>query len=192
MGGISQGGRDQVDHRSKPAPGKEFPRPYLERFYHKKKAGGVAQGVGPELKPWYPQNRANSLPVAQEKTSHGRQLPQPSWSKFWLFPFLLSLTPSLSSRPCWAPLPLARPPCIKTVTEPIQARKRGPRETSLPSWLSCFCICHFSVEKKKKKWKLPMFFPPSHHQANSYSPFETLLNVPCPFPSHNHESYPIL
>jgi hypothetical protein len=28
-------------------------RPYLEKTLHKKKAGGVAHGVGPELKPQY-------------------------------------------------------------------------------------------------------------------------------------------
>jgi hypothetical protein len=28
-------------------------RPYLEKFHHKKNAGGVAQGVGPEFKPQY-------------------------------------------------------------------------------------------------------------------------------------------
>jgi hypothetical protein len=27
--------------------------PYLEKTHHKKRAGGVAQGVGPELKPQY-------------------------------------------------------------------------------------------------------------------------------------------
>jgi hypothetical protein len=30
--------------------GKKFKRPYLERTHHKKRAGGVAQGVGPEFK----------------------------------------------------------------------------------------------------------------------------------------------
>jgi hypothetical protein len=28
-------------------------RPYLTKTYHKKRAGGVAQGVGPEFKPQY-------------------------------------------------------------------------------------------------------------------------------------------
>jgi hypothetical protein len=28
-------------------------RPYLEKPHHKKRAGGVAQGVGPEFKPQY-------------------------------------------------------------------------------------------------------------------------------------------
>jgi hypothetical protein len=34
-------------------PGKEFVRPYLEKIHRKKRAGGVAQGLGPEFKPWY-------------------------------------------------------------------------------------------------------------------------------------------
>jgi hypothetical protein len=43
------GGRDQEDHNSKPAPGKQFVRTYLENTYHKK-AGGVAQDEGSEFK----------------------------------------------------------------------------------------------------------------------------------------------
>jgi hypothetical protein len=31
--------------------GKLFERPYLEKKNHKKRAGGVTQGVGPEFKP---------------------------------------------------------------------------------------------------------------------------------------------
>jgi hypothetical protein len=34
----------------KTSPGKEFARPYLEKTLQKKRAGGVAQGVGPEVK----------------------------------------------------------------------------------------------------------------------------------------------
>jgi hypothetical protein len=30
-----------------------FERPYLENTHHNKRAGGVAQGVGPEFKPQY-------------------------------------------------------------------------------------------------------------------------------------------
>jgi hypothetical protein len=40
-------GRDQEDRGSKPAWGKSL------RPYHKKRAGGVAQDVGPEFKPQY-------------------------------------------------------------------------------------------------------------------------------------------
>jgi hypothetical protein len=39
------GGRDQEDHSLKPAPGKQFTRPYLEKYQSQKRAGGVAQGV---------------------------------------------------------------------------------------------------------------------------------------------------
>jgi hypothetical protein len=43
------GGRDQEDHSTKPA-GQIVQRPHLEKT-HQKRAGGVAQGVGPEFKP---------------------------------------------------------------------------------------------------------------------------------------------
>jgi hypothetical protein len=33
--------------------GKWFVKPYLEKKHHKKRAGGVAQGIGPEFKPQY-------------------------------------------------------------------------------------------------------------------------------------------
>jgi hypothetical protein len=32
-------------------------RPYLDKTLHKKRAGGVAQGVGPEFKPQYHQKK---------------------------------------------------------------------------------------------------------------------------------------
>jgi uncharacterized protein YjeT (DUF2065 family) len=39
--------------RFKASPDKEFTRPHLKKPHHKKRAAGVAQGVGPELKPQY-------------------------------------------------------------------------------------------------------------------------------------------
>jgi hypothetical protein len=33
--------------------GKQFESPYLEKTQHKKRVGGVVQGVGPEFKPQY-------------------------------------------------------------------------------------------------------------------------------------------
>jgi hypothetical protein len=39
--------------RFEASPGKKCVRPYLEKYLHKKRAGGVAQGVGTEFKPWY-------------------------------------------------------------------------------------------------------------------------------------------
>jgi hypothetical protein len=41
-------GRDQKDRGAKSALGK-----YLKTTHHKKRAGGAAQGVGPEFKPQY-------------------------------------------------------------------------------------------------------------------------------------------
>jgi hypothetical protein len=45
----TQGGRDQEDHGWKPAWANSS-RPYLEKTVHKNRAGGVAQGEGPEFK----------------------------------------------------------------------------------------------------------------------------------------------
>jgi hypothetical protein len=39
--------------RFEASPSKLFSRPYLEKTYHKKEAGGVAQSVGPEFKRKY-------------------------------------------------------------------------------------------------------------------------------------------
>jgi hypothetical protein len=36
----------QEDHSLKPAPGKQFARPYLEKSQYNKRAGGVAQVAG--------------------------------------------------------------------------------------------------------------------------------------------------
>jgi hypothetical protein len=46
-------GRDQKDSGSKSARGNSSPDPILKKTNHKKKAGGVAQDVGPEFKPQY-------------------------------------------------------------------------------------------------------------------------------------------
>jgi hypothetical protein len=37
----------------KASPGKQFARPYLKKVHHKKRAGVVAQSVGPEFKLQY-------------------------------------------------------------------------------------------------------------------------------------------
>jgi hypothetical protein len=47
------GGRNQDDCGSNPAQAYSSVRPYLEKKPSQKRAGGVAQGVGPEFKPWY-------------------------------------------------------------------------------------------------------------------------------------------
>jgi hypothetical protein len=53
------GGRDQEDCSSKPAQANSFRDPISKKpFTHKKKrVGGVAQGVDPELKPQYCKNK---------------------------------------------------------------------------------------------------------------------------------------
>jgi hypothetical protein len=40
---------------------------YLEKTHHKKRAGGVAQGVGPELKPQYGKKKKESAKVIRTK-----------------------------------------------------------------------------------------------------------------------------
>jgi hypothetical protein len=62
-GSSYSGGRDQEDCGLKPASGKEFVRPYLEKSLSQKRAGGVAQGIGPELKPQYHKKKKKSLMV---------------------------------------------------------------------------------------------------------------------------------
>jgi hypothetical protein len=44
------GGRDQEDCGSKPAWANSSQEPISKKIHHKKRAGGVAQGVGPEFK----------------------------------------------------------------------------------------------------------------------------------------------
>jgi hypothetical protein len=54
------GGRDQEDRSWKPAWANISVRPYIKKTLHKKRAGGVAQGVGPDFKPQYHQeNKIN-------------------------------------------------------------------------------------------------------------------------------------
>jgi hypothetical protein len=45
-------------------PGKKFTRLYLKKTHHKHRAGGVAQGAGPEFKPQNYQQQ-------QKKKGHG-------------------------------------------------------------------------------------------------------------------------
>jgi hypothetical protein len=44
-------GRDKEDRGSKPAQANSPIRPYLKKPFTKNRAGGVAQGEGPEFKP---------------------------------------------------------------------------------------------------------------------------------------------
>jgi hypothetical protein len=45
-------GRNQEDFSLKPAPANSSQNP-IWKIPNTKRAGGVAQGVGPEFKPWY-------------------------------------------------------------------------------------------------------------------------------------------
>jgi hypothetical protein len=54
------GGRDQKDCSSKPAQENSLGDPILKKKKsHKKRAGGVVQGLGPEFKPQYDQEKKN-------------------------------------------------------------------------------------------------------------------------------------
>jgi hypothetical protein len=48
------GSRDPKDHGSKPVWAKYFTKLYLKKKTSQERAGGMAQGVGPEFKPQYP------------------------------------------------------------------------------------------------------------------------------------------
>jgi hypothetical protein len=63
------GGRDQEDHRSKPARENSSQSPILKNPLPKR-AGRVAQGVGPEFKPQY---------CKQEKNKRASMPPKPLW-----------------------------------------------------------------------------------------------------------------
>jgi hypothetical protein len=50
---LANQGAEIRGYRFKAILGKWFERPYLKKTHHKKRAGGVAQGMGPEFKPQY-------------------------------------------------------------------------------------------------------------------------------------------
>jgi hypothetical protein len=56
----------------KPAQGKKFIGPYLEKTHHKIRSGGVPQGVGPELKPQYSPPKKKKL--IKFESNNGRDL----------------------------------------------------------------------------------------------------------------------
>jgi hypothetical protein len=53
------GDRDQEDHGSKPACANSYRDPILKKTLHKNRASGMAQGVGPEFKPQYCNQKIN-------------------------------------------------------------------------------------------------------------------------------------
>jgi hypothetical protein len=70
------GGRDQEGHGLKTALANSFPRPYLKTILHKKRAGGVTQGVDPEFKPQYQKkkNKKPKNPTSSMKKSNSSSL----------------------------------------------------------------------------------------------------------------------
>jgi hypothetical protein len=46
-------------------------RPYLKKSHHKKRAGGVAQGLGPEFKPSYHRGEEKTCFVAKNVIPFG-------------------------------------------------------------------------------------------------------------------------
>jgi hypothetical protein len=86
----NSGGRDQEDRGLEASPGKQFSRPYLRKTLHKKRAGGVAQGVGPEFKFQYHRKRKKKKKNAKKAVTHVQPWP----------PVLCGSWPTLSlSRP---------------------------------------------------------------------------------------------
>jgi hypothetical protein len=55
------GGRDQEDYGTKTAYTNNSQDPILKKTHHKKRAGGVAQGIGLEFKPQYSQKKKKDL-----------------------------------------------------------------------------------------------------------------------------------
>jgi hypothetical protein len=53
------GGKSQEDRVSKPAQASSSRDPILKKTHHDKRAGGVAQGEGPEFKPQYYNKQTN-------------------------------------------------------------------------------------------------------------------------------------
>jgi hypothetical protein len=62
------GGRDQEDQGLRPAQNKQFVKPYFENTCHKNRAGGVAQGVGPEFKPQNSQKKKKKKPKTDQRS----------------------------------------------------------------------------------------------------------------------------
>jgi hypothetical protein len=54
----------------KASPGKWFTRPYLRKTHHKKRAGGVAQGVGSEFKPQYCKRKRKEMKALSQRLGH--------------------------------------------------------------------------------------------------------------------------
>jgi hypothetical protein len=57
------GGRDQEDHSSKPAQANSSSDPISKIPNTKKRTGGMAQGVGPEFKPYYHTHKKKDLEI---------------------------------------------------------------------------------------------------------------------------------
>jgi hypothetical protein len=70
-------GRAQEDHRLKPAWTNSSWDPILENTHHKSRAGGVAQGVGPEFKHQYYQKTKQKEKQAWQSGS-SKQASKPS------------------------------------------------------------------------------------------------------------------
>jgi hypothetical protein len=54
------GDRDQEDRGLKPAQAKSL-QDCILKIPNTKRAGGVAQGIGPEFKPWYPSHHTRKV-----------------------------------------------------------------------------------------------------------------------------------
>jgi hypothetical protein len=65
------GGRDQEDHSSKPVQANSLQDPILKNLSHKR-AGRVAQGLGPEFKPQYHKKKVYFLLLAHAIIVHGK------------------------------------------------------------------------------------------------------------------------
>jgi hypothetical protein len=71
------GGRDQEDHSSRAARANSSTRSYLKKTLQQKRAGGVAQDVGPEFKPQYHKNKTKqNHKIVKENYQELSHMPQ--------------------------------------------------------------------------------------------------------------------
>jgi hypothetical protein len=66
--------RDQEDHDLKPARANSSRDPISKQTHERKRAGGVAQGVGPEFKPQYCQKKKKIMYQREDEGNHVKEM----------------------------------------------------------------------------------------------------------------------
>jgi hypothetical protein len=76
------GGRDQEDLSSKPAQAKKVHKTLSQKALHKNRAGGVAQGEGPEFKTQYHKKKILRWKTSKKKKKRNKSTLKKSFSKY--------------------------------------------------------------------------------------------------------------